>query len=420
MRVSSISESGSKIVSYEYDANGNRSKETLANGITTEYAYNCVNAVVNIRSFNGTDEIASSTYKYYLDGSDSCKTVSECGIIEKTSYVYNGFGQLTEEKIENGSLTDKYTYAYDDHGNRARMTATGSESFTTVYNYNNADNKYTALLQSEKKTGLNDETDTEETDITAYTYDKNGNQLSKISNAKTENFTYDVLDQLVGYTDGETTASYTYNADGLRASKTVNGHTVEHVWDGNQQIIADVNDGEVYSADCYFFGAGITAKYNYNNGVKSDYSYYRKNAHGDVVSITDASANNVKTYRYDAFGVEKNIDESDTNAFRYCGEYYDKETDTLYLRARYYSPSSGRFISRDSVTGNASDPLSLNLYTYCHNNPILNFDPSGHSIWSSIKSGASRTWNGAKQWGQGQSRRLEDRNRSSGRQRSCR
>ena len=209
MRASSISESGREIVSYEYDANGNRSKETLANGITTEYAYNCVNAVVNIRSFNGTDEIASSTYKYYLDGSDSCKTVSECGIIEKTSYVYNSFGQLTEEKIENGSLTDKYTYAYDDHGNRTRMTATGSESFTTVYNYNNADNKYTALLQSETKTGLNDETDTEETDITAYTYDKNGNQISKISNEKTEDFTYDVLNQLVGYTDGETTASYT-------------------------------------------------------------------------------------------------------------------------------------------------------------------------------------------------------------------
>ena len=395
MRVSSISESSSEIVSYEYDANGNRSKETLANGITTEYAYNCVNAVVNIRSFNGTDEIASSTYKYYLDGSDSCKTVSECGIIEKTSYVYNSFGQLTEEKIENGSLTDKYTYAYDDHGNRTRMTATGSESFTTVYNYNNADNKYTALLQSETKTGLNDETDTEETDITAYTYDKNGNQISKISNEKTEDFTYDVLNQLVGYTDGETTASYTYNADGLRASKTVNGHTIEHVWDGNQQIIADVNDGEAYSADCYFFGTGITAKYNYKSGVKSDYSYYRKNAHGDVVSITDASANNVKTYRYDAFGVEKNIDESDTNAFRYCGEYYDKETDTVYLRARYYSPSSGRFISRDSVAGNASDPLSLNLYTYCHNNPILNFDPSGHSIWSSVKKG----WNSVKQWG---------------------
>ncbi len=36
-------------------------------------------------------------------------------------------------------------------------------------------------------------------------------------------------------------------------------------------------------------------------------------------------------YTYDAFGVEKNIDDGDTNAFRYCGEYYDTETGTVYL-----------------------------------------------------------------------------------------
>ena len=83
---------------------------------------------------------------------------------------------------------------------------------------------------------------------------------------------------------------------------------------------------------------------------------------------------------YDAFGVEKNISDSDTNVFRYCGEYFDTETGTIYLRARYYNPGTGRFISRDSVTGDINDPLSLNLYTYCHNNPLLNFDPSGHWI----------------------------------------
>lgn len=362
MRVSSISESGSQIVSYEYDANGNRSKEILANGISTEYAYNCINAVTEIRSFNGENEIASTTYKYYLDGSDSRKIVTENNITETTSYIYNGFGQLTEEKVENASLTDKYNYSYDDYGNRIRMTATGSEVFTTVYNYKNAQNQYTALLQSETKTGISDETDTEETEITAYTYDNNGNQLSKISNEKTENFTYNVLDQVTGYSDGESVASYTYNADGLRSSKTVNGHTTKHVWDGNQNIIADITDDSPYTADCYFFGAGITAS-------------------------------------YDAFGVEKNLDESDTNAFRYCGEYYDAETGSIYLRARYYDPSIGRFISRDSYGGEAADPLSLNRYTYCHNNPILNFDPTGHSIWGSIKSGASKAWNGVKQWG---------------------
>lgn len=40
----------------------------------------------------------------------------------------------------------------------------------------------------------------------------------------------------------------------------------------------------------------------------------------------------------------KNPDPNDSNVFRYCGEYFDKETGTYYLRARYYDPAIGRFI----------------------------------------------------------------------------
>ena len=116
--------------------------------------------------------------------------------------------------------------------------------------------------------------------------------------------------------------------------------------------------------------------------VKSDYTYYTQNAHGDVVNLTDNNGAVTKTYQYDAFGVEKNIDDADTNAFRYCGEYYDKETATIYLRARYYSPSTGRFISRDSFAGSNNDLLSLNLYTYCHNNLVSGTDSTGHLMYA--------------------------------------
>lgn len=86
----------------------------------------------------------------------------------------------------------------------------------------------------------------------------------------------------------------------------------------------------------------------------------------------------VKSYDYDAFGNEKAPDPNDTNLFRYCGEYFDKETGTIYLRARYYDPEIGRFITEDSVWGKDADPLSLNLYTYCGNDPVLFTDPTGH------------------------------------------
>lgn len=59
------------------------------------------------------------------------------------------------------------------------------------------------------------------------------------------------------------------------------------------------------------------------------------------------------------------------------GVYFDKETGTIYLRARNYDARIGRFITEDSFRGNTNDPLSLNLYTYCTNNPVMYWDPSG-------------------------------------------
>ncbi|WP_240416814.1 polymorphic toxin-type HINT domain-containing protein [Paenibacillus periandrae] len=38
-----------------------------------------------------------------------------------------------------------------------------------------------------------------------------------------------------------------------------------------------------------------------------------------------------------------------------------------------------RFIKEDTYEGDISNPLSLNLYTYVHNNPLTNVDPTGHA-----------------------------------------
>ena len=116
--------------------------------------------------------------------------------------------------------------------------------------------------------------------------------------------------------------------------------------------------------------------------MKSSYTYYTQNTYGDVVNLTDEIGAVTKSYTYDAFGIEKNIDDADTNAFRYCGEYYDKEIATIYLRARYYNPYNRRFVSRDSFASSNNDPLSLNLYTYFHNNPISGTDSAGHLMYA--------------------------------------
>ena len=111
-------------------------------------------------------------------------------------------------------------------------------------------------------------------------------------------------------------------------------------------------------------------------------AYYRMNAHGNVVAVVDGFGETLKTYKYDAFGGQEEdgnewlwrvlgVYEEDTNPFRYCAEYYDEETEFIYLRARYYSPEIQRFISEDPIKD------GINWYAYCGNNPVNGADPSG-------------------------------------------
>lgn len=75
---------------------------------------------------------------------------------------------------------------------------------------------------------------------------------------------------------------------------------------------------------------------------------------------------------------------TDTNPFRYCGEYYDAETGLIYLRARYYDTDIGRFISEDPIRD------GLNWYVYCGNNPVNRIDPNGED-WKDIIYGMVQT-----------------------------
>ena len=91
--------------------------------------------------------------------------------------------------------------------------------------------------------------------------------------------------------------------------------------------------------DTYYYGKGLISS--------SSGNYYVQNAHGDVVALTNGAGEITKTYAYDPFGAEKNIDLADNNPFRYCSEYYDKGIDKIYLRARTYDPTMGRFTQQD-------------------------------------------------------------------------
>nr|WP_254352269.1 polymorphic toxin-type HINT domain-containing protein [Paenibacillus dendritiformis] len=99
------------------------------------------------------------------------------------------------------------------------------------------------------------------------------------------------------------------------------------------------------------------------------------------MEIQDATGKVLNRYTYDIWGNPLIQEEQVPNIFRCSGEYWDAATELQYLRARWYDPSIGRFLTEDTYEGEINNPLSLNLYTYVYNNPLIYSDPTGNFVY---------------------------------------
>jgi RHS repeat-associated protein len=226
--------------------------------------------------------------------------------------------------------------------------------------------------------------------VTTYTYDLAGNRSTQTVNGEGVNsvisYTYDSrnrLLQIVETRNGEITTTAdgevienTYNYKGMRTSKTVDGITTEFYYGGRILIAEDTDDGAIRIIN----GVNLIARQG------QDTLYYLYNGHADVVAIVNGEGVITNQYDYDVFGNVILSSEGYSNTSKYAGYYYDEETGYYYLQSRYYDPEIARFITEDTYRGKYSDPLSLNRYTYAHNNPVSYNDPNGH--WLHIVVGA--------------------------------
>jgi RHS repeat-associated protein len=108
-------------------------------------------------------------------------------------------------------------------------------------------------------------------------------------------------------------------------------------------------------------------------------SFYGYDGSGNVRQLTNAAGTVTDTYEYDAFGNSFTKQGTTPNVYLYRGEQYDPDLGLYYLRARYYNPATGRFMSRDPEDGNTIDPSSLHKYLYGGGDPINRIDPRGRA-----------------------------------------
>ena len=417
-----------RVTAYSYDENGNRSKVVYPDGKTKEeyeyYKDNLLKKLTNTKADGTTME----EYSYSYDGAHN--QLSKTEIIngkEKgtTSYTYDRLNRLIEilEPIKETETAGRITsYTYDAAGNRetertTTSNAAGTKTTLIAYKYN----EQNRLMSTTEETGDG----TKKT--TTYTYDGNGNMTRKsmeqtrkidplnapkasfgiyiegqaevaTKNAKpivsgVASYEYSVWNQLKKATTAEGTSTYKYNGEGYRTEKTENGKTTISLYEADRVILETAENGKEIARNLY--GTNLITRTVTENTTtqgssttqKTSYNYLY-NGHGDVTALLTQDGTIAASYYYDAFGTAlethyynasgAETDKAVNNPYRYAGYMFDSMTDLYYLNARYYDSKIARFMSEDTYTGEVNDPLSLNLYTYCANNPVMYIDPTGH------------------------------------------
>ncbi len=204
----------------------------------------------------------------------------------------------------------------------------------------------------------------------ALTYDDDGNLLSKTKAGFTQTFTWNDLGQLTRVVTNGTTAEFGYDAFGRRVRKTVNGVSKRYLWDGDDLI---VELGASWSPDLeYTYFPGTDNPHSVRTAGGS-VAYYAPDQPGHVAGLfTDLVQ---AQYEYTPWGELLGWWEAFPQPLRFAAREYDSETGLYYMRARYYDPTVGRFISEDPIGLEGG----INPYAYAANNPLSYRDPFGTS-----------------------------------------
>jgi RHS repeat-associated protein len=180
-----------------------------------------------------------------------------------------------------------------------------------------------------------------------------------------------------------------YDVDGRRVQLSASGVITNYLWDtttryGDVLLETGTNGAfktsYVYGNACGSCSVSPTAELvGQKRGTFNSFvtEYHLLDGQGSVRGLTGDTGTLTQEYAYDTFGKLTSGDAS-KSAYLYTGQQYDAATELYSLRARYYSPQQGRFLTMDKWPVNYQNPKELNRYGYTANNPINYYDPTGN------------------------------------------
>ena len=354
---------------YTYKSNGLVDTITYPNGTKAVHSYQIANrnwltSITNLKSDN-TTIIAQFTYAYEsaYGGLNGTRTgVSEeilkpdgNRIKARVEYRYDNLYRLAYEYRtplnpgDDPGVAYEYNFAYDDAGNRTSWQEVGVG--TTYYGYDAA-NKLTGYGPSGPPYS------------TTLSYDDKGNTRFETSGSTVTEYTWDIRNRLVQWQKtNQTTETYVYNADGMRVRKTAGATQTDFLLDF-KEIAEEIAGSSIAS----YVGPGAISKIA--NDIRA---IYHSDGIGSTRATSDGSQGVTVELVYDAYGNLLTSGTAPTLGFAGQYRYYADATGLDYLKARYYNPSNGRFISQDPIGYLGG----LNLYGYVGGNPAVGVDPDG-------------------------------------------
>ncbi|GIH97679.1 hypothetical protein Psi01_83090 [Planobispora siamensis] len=361
-----------KTVTYTYDAAGQMTAATDWHERTTRFAWTADGQQRSRTTPNGV--VDATAYNEVGQPLDITITHDEA-TLGRYSYTYDDAGQLTGDATHGG---DARNYTYSPTRQLAAVaTTTGTSSFADgTYSTTAAglltglpDGSTLSYNDARQLTRLTDPA----TGTTDYTYDQRGNRARATTTGTdpttktTVSYRYTSANHLSGVTTAEgTDISYSADATGLRQSRTVGENSQAFVWASIGAMPLLLDDGH----HSYLYGPNLApyAQISRDGTIE----YLHADNLGSTRLLTNADGAVAGTLTYDPYGQRTAHTGSADSRIGYTGNWTDPATGLIYLRARDYDPATGQFLTIDPLVDATGQ-----LYAYVGNNPLQLTDPAG-------------------------------------------